>query len=141
MRKTRLSFEAIERGLRDEDCDVRSAAMNALKARGIEVRADRTFEPPEIVYKKCLFGVIVSAAIPEDAHVRGKAGQKCRASKAVILGVDGTTFGENVGISKHDGVTEYWADDVVEIEDFDLSDRECSTGYHFFCTRKEAEDY
>lgn len=89
MRKTRLSFEAIERGLHDEDCE----------------------------------------------------GQKCRASKAVILGVDGTTFGENVGISKHDGVTEYWAGDTVEIDDFDLSGAECSTGFHFFCTRAEAEAY
>jgi hypothetical protein len=24
---------------------------------------------------------------------------------------------------------------------FDISDEECSTGYHFFCTREEAEAY
>lgn len=81
------------------------------------------------------------AHIPEDAEVRGSAGEKCRASKAVITGVIGDFCGEPVGISIHDNTVCYYEGDVIEIDDFDYSDEECSQGFHFFCTRKEAEAY
>lgn len=29
----------------------------------------------------------------------------------------------------------------VEIDNFDMSFEECSTGFHFFCTEDEAMDY
>lgn len=101
----------------------------------------RSFDPPAIVYKKCEAGVIVAAKIPEDAEVRGNPEGKCRANKAEIVEIIGTFCGEPVGISKYDGTTWYYAGDVVEVEDFDYSDAECSTGYHFFCTREQAEAY
>lgn len=31
--------------------------------------------------------------------------------------------------------------DEIEIDNFDLSDEECSTGFHFFCTKELAENY
>ena len=136
-----VPLEVIERGLKDPDCDVRAAAMNACTERGIPIPIIRTFEPPERVYKKCVADVIVVAEIPEDAQVRGRAGKKCRANKAKIVDVIGTFAGEQVGISLWDKTTTYYIGDEVEIENFDLSDEECSTGYHFLCTLEEAKNY
>ncbi len=85
--------------------------------------------------------VIVCASIPNDAQVRGAFGKKCRTNKAIITDVIGDFGGESVGISMWDNTTTYFAGDEVFIEDFDLSDEECSTGFHFFCTRQEAENY
>ena len=134
-----VPLETIERWLRDSDCYVRAAARNACQGR--DVLPDRTFEPPKIVYKKCIGGVIVCATIPADAHVRGGRGGKCRASKATICGIIGKVMGESLGISIYDQNTVYQTGDTVEIENFDLSMGICSTGFHFFCTREEAEAY
>ncbi len=136
-----VPLDIIQQGLRDSDWDVRMAALNLYKERGIATPVIRTIEPPETVYKKCELGVLICATIPIDAHVRGSHGRKCRASKAIITDVIGSICGESVGISKYDGRTTYYAGDEVEIEDFDFSDEECAAGFHFFCTREEAENY
>ena len=137
-----IPAEIIEKGLLDPDCDVRNAAMKLAKERGMtEIPPYRTVNPPEKVYKKCEAGVIVVARIPDDAEVRGTPDGKCRANKAEILEVIGNFHGEPVGISKHDGTTWYYAGDFVEVEDFDMSNDECSTGFHFFCNRRAAENY
>ena len=116
--------------------------MKLAKERGItDIPPYRAVNPPEKVYKKCEGGVIVVAHIPNDAEVRGTPNGKCRANKAEIVEIIGDFCGEPVGISKYDGTTWYYAGDVVEVEDFDYSDKECSTGFHFFCTRKAAENY
>lgn len=140
-KRKKLPLEVIERWLKDPDWRVRQAAMNACTERGIPIPIIRTFEPPERVYKKCVADVIVVAEIPADAQVRGRAGKKCRANKAKIVDVIGTFAGEQVGISLWDKTTTYYIDDEVEIENFDLSDEKCSTGYHFFCTLEEAKNY
>ena len=134
-----VPLEVIERGLKDADCDVRKAAYKIARERGMNV-CYRTFDPPALVYKKCEADVIVVAKIPEDAEVRGNPKGKCRTNKAEIVEIIGDFCGEPVGISKYDG-TWYYAGDVVEVEDFDYSDEECSTGFHFFCTREQAEAY
>ena len=165
--KKQLSLEAIEKWLRDMDCDVRRAAMNACQGQEVPLElienglrdtdwrvrqaamnacqgkdvVSRTFEPPKEVYKKCFGGVIVCAHIPADAHIRGAEGRKCRASKAEIKRVIGNVRGEPVGISTYDMKTLYYEGDIVDIPNFDLSLEKCSTGFHFFCTREEAEKY
>jgi len=136
-----VPLETIERWLKDQDCDVRAAAMTACQANGIKLPVIRTIDPPKTVYKKCVGGVIVCAEIPEDAQVRGSVGRKCRASKAYITDIIGEIAGEKVGISKYDMRTTYFAGDEVIVENFDFSDEECSTGYHFFCTIEEARNY
>ena len=170
MKKRQISLEVIERWLKDSDYDVRTAAMNACNGRSnipLEVierwltdsdwrvriaamnacngRSDipviRTIEPPKIVYKKCLGGVIVCAKIPNNAQVRGNYGSKCRTNKAVITDIIGDFCGEKVGISSYDKKTTYYVGDEIEIENFDYSCKECSTGFHFFCTLKEAKEY
>ena len=132
-----VPIEWIERGMTDKKWIVRAAAMNACKSNGIPVPVIRTFEPPEQVYKQCVGGVIVVAEIPKDAQVRGNLGRKCRADKAIIKQI----IGSEVGISLYDRNTSYHVGDVIEIDNFDYSDRECSTGFHFFCAREEAEWY
>ncbi len=136
-----VPLETIERGLKDSDWHVRAAAMNACQKNGIPIPLIREVEPPEIVYKKCVGGVIVCAHIPADAQTRGAFGRKCRANKAEIVGVIGTFCGEPVGISIYDRTTTYYVGDKIEVDDFDYSSEECSTGFHFFCTKTEAELY
>ena len=138
--KREVPLEVIERGLKDGACDVRQAAYKIARERGMNV-CYRTFDPPALVYKKCEADVIVVAKIPEDAEVRGCPEGKCRTNKAEIVEIVGDFCGEPVGISKYDGTPWYYAEDVVEVEDFDYSNEECSTGFHFFCTREQAEAY
>ena len=136
-----VPLDVIKQGLSDDDCDVRTAAMKWYKSVGLDIPVIRTIEPPKTVYKKCLCDVIVCAEIPAQAQVRGNFGQKCRASAAKIVNVIGNFAGEQVGISKYDMKTTYFEGDEVEVEDYDYSDEECSKGFHFFCTLKEARDY
>ena len=136
-----IPLEWIQKGLEDSDEDVRLAAMRYFKTRNLPIPLVRTFEPPAVVYKKCLNDVIVCAEIPADAQVRGAEGHKCRANKAKIIDIIGDFYGEKVGISTFQGSTLYFVGDEIEIEDFDCEDVECSTGFHFFCTKEEAENY
>ena len=115
--------------------------MQYLKVNNLPVPLKRTFEPPAVVYKKCLNNVIVCAEIPVDAQVRGEEGRKCRVDKAKIIDIIGDFYGEKVGVSTYDCSALYFIGDEIEIEDFDFSDAECSTGFHFFCTKEQAEKY
>lgn len=127
--------------LKDSDCDVRQAAMNACIRLGYEIPLIRTIEPPKLVYKKCFNNIIVIAEIPKDAQIRGTLNGKCRANKAIIKQVCGEICGFNIGISLHNPKIFYEVGDIIEIENFDYSDEECASGYHFFCDRKLAENY
>ena len=140
--RTDIPVETIEKWLRDPDLRVRQAAMKLAEERGItDIPPYRAVNPPEKVYKKCEGGVIVVAHIPDDAEVRGAPNGKCRSNKAEIVEIIGDFCGEPVGISEHDGTTWYYAGDVVEVEDFDYSNKECSTGFHFFCDIENAKAY
>jgi hypothetical protein len=51
-------------------------------------------------------------------------------------------FGADVGISQHDGVTEYRVGMIVRPDGFDEDwTKECSTGVHFYISRIEAENH
>ena len=136
-----IPTEIIERWAKDNDWHIRYAAMRACEWMGSSKPIVRTIEPPALVYKKCIAGVIVVAEIPKDAQVRGRYGHKCRSDRAIIREIIGEFYGENVGISRFDKTTAYHTGDEVKIDDFDMSDRECSTGFHFFCTQEDAEAY
>ena len=138
-----VPLDIIERWLKASDWRVRTAAMNACKKAGYDLKQFliRTCEPPEKVYKKCLGDVIVVAEIPLDAQVRGTLTSKCRADKAKIVDIIGDLCGEKVGVSLYDYKTTYFVGDEVYVPDFDYSDQECSTGYHFFCTKEQAVNY
>ena len=91
-----------------------------------------------IGWKKCDAGVIVKLRIPEAAKRSHAFGRKCRAEFADVLEV----IGGEVGISKHDGKTEYRAGARITPDSFDENwVEECSHGIHFFISRIEAENY
>ena len=89
-------------------------------------------------WKKCRDGVIVKLRIPAEAKRSHAFGRKCRAEFADVLEV----IGAEVGISSHDGKTEYRTGQRVTPDSFDDNwMEECSHGVHFFITRLEAEAY
>lgn len=129
----------VEDLLRDRSSEVRHAAFEACEGRNLAPRRD--FEPPLLVYKKCLHDVIVTAKIPDDAEIRGSLYGKARANKALIVGIDGDFYGEKVGVSMYDQATFYHVGDEVVVPDFYLGDDECDTGFHFFSSIEAAKNY
>jgi uncharacterized protein YjbI with pentapeptide repeats len=114
---------------------------NLSGAKNFELAIAQTRILPEgdiIGWKKCASDVLVKLRIPADAKRSHAFGRKCRAEFADVLEV----VGAEVGISKHDGKTEYRAGARVTPDAFDENwQEECSSGVHFFITRIEAENY
>jgi hypothetical protein len=82
--------------------------------------------------------VVVKLLIPKEAKRSSAFGRKCRAEYADVLEV----FGDEVGVSIHDGATVYKVGTQVLADQFDEDwSRECTGGIHFFMTRAEAEAY
>ena len=88
---------------------------------------------------------IVELIIPADAKRSSATSRKCRASKAVVVGItlsNGDPFDENQVRSDHDSNFIYTVGETVEVTDFDENRwNECSTGIHHFITRMEAVKY
>jgi len=133
-----ISPEVIKRWMGDSNSYVRQAAINYCNRHGLPIPVIRTFEPPEIVYKRCCDGKIVYAKVHRTAHVRGPCCGRCRCNKATITDVSGD---DKTATSIYDDNTKYSPGDEVDVDDFDLSDEECAPGFHFFCTKEEAEKY
>ena len=117
------------------------ARANLADAKNAEFAIAQTRILPDgdlIGWKKCMQGVIVKLRIPEAAKRSHAFGRKCRAEYADVIKV----IGADVGISQHDGKTEYRAGQRVTPDRFDENwQEECSSGIHFFITRLEAENY
>jgi hypothetical protein len=98
-------------------------------------------------WKKLTDGAIVKLGIPEDAErVSTPIGRKCRTNKAIVFAIydrEGGAVPEGyVGKSMHDPKFTYQVGQVVEEPNYDGSIlQECTSGIHFFITRKEAENY
>ena len=91
-----------------------------------------------IGWKKCEQNVIVKLRIPEEAKRSHAFGRKCRSEYADVIEV----IGAEIGISRHDGKTQYKTGERITPDSFDENWMdECSHGVHFFLTRVEAEDY
>jgi Family of unknown function (DUF5758)/Pentapeptide repeats (8 copies) len=87
-----------------------------------------------IAWKKVKGGVL-KLLIPASAkRTSSLVGRKCRAEFVQVL--------EGEGVSNHDGKTVYKPGSVVYPDKYDDDIRvECTSGIHFFMTRKEAEEY
>ena len=91
-----------------------------------------------IGWKKCLNNIIVKVKIPAKAKRSSATGRKCRAEYIKVIEL----FGGEIGISKHDGKTEYKKGAIVKCDKWEENRFiECGGGIHFFITRKEAEEY
>ena len=91
-----------------------------------------------IGWKKCRDSIIIKLMIGRKAKRSNATGRKCRAEYVKVLEV----IGADLGISQHDGKTEYRKDSIVRCHKWE-SDRwvECGGGIHFFLTKTEAEQY
>lgn len=94
-------------------------------------------------YKKA-HGYIIKMEILADAKRSSATSRICRCSAAKVLSItsiDGKTESSEV-FSDYDPTFVYRVGETVRVDNFD-DDRwnECSTGIHFFLTRKEAELY
>jgi hypothetical protein len=139
-----IPLDIIEQWLADDDHNVRQAAMNACYGRKDIpldiITASRKFIVPELVYKRAVGGGIITAKIPEIAFVNGSLTTKCRASQAEIIAVENSPFGE-IAVSIYDMETSYAAGEHITIPDYDMSTEECAPGFHFFCSREQAEAF
>lgn len=106
-----------------------------------------TLQCPEegsfVGYKKA-HGYIIKMEILADAKRSSATSRICRCNAAKVLSItsiDGKTESSEV-FSDYDSTFVYRTGEMVRVDDFD-DDRwnECSTGIHFFLTRKEAELY
>ena len=143
-----LSFADLRR-VNLSGADLRGANLSGVDLSGVDLRgavfsmADRfrlgqILTYPLVGYKKTNEGVVITAEIPAGAIVFCINGSKCRTNKAKITDM----AGHDVLHSQYDNNLEYRLGQEIEIKDFNLMyNVECTSGFHFFRTRKEAEEY
>ena len=119
--------------------NLRDAYLSGAAGADLAIATTRILPDGDLIgWKKCRHGVIVKLRIPAEAKRSHAFGRKCRAEFADVLEV----IGAEVGISSHDGKTEYRTGQRVTPDSFDDNwMEECSHGVHFFITRLEAEAY
>jgi uncharacterized protein YjbI with pentapeptide repeats len=119
--------------------DLSCADLSGAKDADYAIAMTRILPEGDLIgWKKCNGNVIVKLRIPADAKRSHAFGRKCRAEFADVLEV----FGAEVGISQHDGKTEYRAGARVTPDSFEEDwTQECAPGVHFFISRIEAENY
>ncbi|HJV72717.1 MAG TPA: pentapeptide repeat-containing protein [Noviherbaspirillum sp.] len=137
------------RGANLRDANLRGANLRGANLRGANLcgakNADYAIAQTRILpegdligWKKCRDAVIVKLRIPEAAKRSHAFGRKCRAEYADVIEV----IGADVGISQHDGKTEYRVGQRVTCDAFNEDwMQECAGGIHFFIQRIEAENY
>ena len=103
-----------------------------------QFRLGKVLDEPLTGFKKTKEGVVITAEIPAGAIVFCINGSKCRTNKAKITDMEG----HEVLHSSYDNSFEYRLGQEINIKDFNLMyNVECASGFHFFRTRKEAEEY
>ena len=101
-------------------------------------RLGQILKEPLTGYKKTAEGVVITAEIPAGAIVFCINGKKCRTNRAKITDMGGRKLLH----SQHDNSFEYTLGKEIVIDDFNLMyNVECASGFHFFRTKEEAENY
>jgi hypothetical protein len=119
--------------------DLSGADLSEADLSGEEkFRLGKVLDEPLTGYKKTKEGVVITAEIPTGAIVFCINGSKCRTNRAKIT--DMASY--EVLHSQYDNTFEYRLGQEINIKDFNLMyNVECASGFHFFRTRKEAEEY
>ena len=124
--------------------DLSEADLSGANLREADLNGDYRFRLGQILtdpltgYKKTKEGVVITAEIPAGAIVFCINGSKCRTNRAKITDM----AGHEVLHSQYDNTFEYRLGQEINIKDFNLMyNVECASGFHFFRTRKEAEEY
>ena len=116
----------------------RANLTSANLAGSDKFRLGKVLDDPLTGYKKTKEGVVITAEIPAGAIVFCINGSKCRTNRAKITDMDG----HEILHSSYDNSFEYRLGQEINIKDFNLMyNVECASGFHFFKTRKEAEEY
>ena len=103
-----------------------------------KIRLGQILTEPMTGYKKTREGVVITAEIPAGAIVFCINGSKCRTNRAKITDM----AGHEILHSKYDNSFEYRLGQEIEIKDFNLMyNVECASGFHFFRTHEEADNY
>ena len=103
-----------------------------------QFRLGKILTEPLTGYKKTKEGVVITAEIPAGAILFCINGRKCRTNRAKITDM----AGKELLHSYYDNSFEYRIGQEIEIENFNLMyNVECASGFHFFRTREEAEEY
>ena len=133
--------------LREADlsgADLRGADLSGANLSGANLseadkfRLGKVLDEPLTGYKKTHEGVFITAEIPAGAIVFCINGSKCRTNRAKITDMNGN----EILHSGYDNSFEYRLGQEIEIKDFNLIyNVECASGFHFFRTREEAENY
>ena len=101
-------------------------------------RLGKILTEPMTGYKKTKEGVVITAEIPVGAIVFCINGKKCRTNRAKITDMGG----KEILHSQYDNSFEYRLGQEIEIKDFNLMyNIESASGFHFFRTRAEAENF
>lgn len=101
-------------------------------------RLGQIITEPITGYKKTNEGVVITVEIPAGSIVFCINGSKCRTNRAKITDM----AGHYVLHSLYNNSFEYHIGQEINIKDFNLMyNVECASGFHFFKTRKEAEEY
>ena len=152
-------YEADLRGANLRSADLRGANLYGADLRGAELygadlhganlyganlygadefRLGKVLDDPLTGFKQTKEGVVITAEIPAGAIVFCINGTKCRTNRAKITDMGG----HDVLHSQYDSSFEYRLGQEINIKDFNLMyNVECASGFHFFRTRKEAEEY
>lgn len=110
----------------------------AYLSKADKFRLGKVLDEPLTGYKKTKEGVFITAEIHAGAIVFCINGSKCRTNRAKITDMEG----HEVLHSSYDHSFEYRPGQEINIKDFNLMyNVECASGFHFFMTRKEAEEY
>jgi hypothetical protein len=132
------------RGANLRGADLSGADLSWANLRGADLSEEEKFrlgkvlDDPLTGYKKTNEGVVITAEIPAGAIVFCINGSKCRTNRAKITDMDG----HEILHSSYDNSFEYRLGQEINIKDFNLIyNVECASGFHFFRTRKEAEEY
>ena len=116
----------------------RADLTRANLTRANQFRLGKVLDEPLTGYKKTKEGVVITAEIPIGAIVFCINGSKCRTNRAKITDMEG----HEVLHSSYDYSFEYRLGQEINIKDFNLMyNVECASGFHFFRTREEAENY
>ena len=101
-------------------------------------RLGQILKEPLTGYKKTAEGVVITAEIPAGAVVFCINGKKCRTNRAKITDMGG----KELLHSQYNIRFEYTLGKEIVIDDFNLMyNVECASGFHFFRTKEEAENY
>ena len=131
--------EANLSGANLNETNLAEANLNGANLNGdYRFRLGQILADPLTGYKKTREGVVITAEIPAGAIVFCINGRKCRTNRAKITDM----AGHDVLHSQYDNTFEYRLGQEINIKDFNLMyNVECASGFHFFRTRKEAEEY